>query len=287
MQAFERGIMTDVEWRSPAGRLAVRVCLAVLIVASVITIFPFIYSFTAGLKTSTEIFKPGLNLWPQAPNWGNYVEAWQRFNMPRMFANSAIAAGGGVIGQILVSSLAAYSLSRLKPAGQRLIQALLLATLAIPAIAYLLPRYITLTDLPVLHVSLLNSWWGLWIPYAVNPFMLLVLKNAFDRIPAEIFEAAEVDGASQLRLFMTFALPLTRSLILVIGLLTFIGLWGDFLWPYLMLKDAELQTVSVRLFTQTRTFPANLFQAASFITMLPPAVAAILVQRYLTGELAI
>lgn len=286
MDALNRGIMTDVEWRSPVGRLVVTVSVALLLVVGVMVIFPFLYTFTAGLKTSTEIFKPGLHILPESANWANFLEAWQRFNMPRLFLNTAIAAGGGVLGQVIISSLAAYSLSRLKPLGRGAIQAMVLITMAIPAIAYLLPRYITLTDLPLIHLNLINNWWGLWIPYAVNPFMILVLKNAFDRIPSDIYEAAEVDGASQLRIFVTFALPLTSSLILVVALLAFIGLWGDFLWPYLMLKDANLQTVSVRLFTQTRTFPANLFQAASFIAMLPPAVAAFFLQRYLTGELA-
>ena len=160
-------------------------------------------------------------------------------------------------------------------------------TLAIPGIAYLVPRYMLMTDFPVLHISLVNNYWGLWIPYATNAFMILVLKNAFDSIPRELYDAAAVDGASDVRMFFAFTLPLSQGIIVVLGLLSFIGLWGDFLMPLLILRDSSLQTVSVRLYTLTRAFPANLFLAGSFIAMLPPTVAAILLQRYMKGGLTI
>lgn len=287
MSGGNRGIMSDVEWRSPGGRLFVGVSLAVLVLVSIAVLFPFFYSFTAGLKTSTEVFKPGLRLWPEIPHWENYTEAWQRLNLPGMFKNTFIVAAGGVLGQVIVSTLAAYSLSRLNPFGKRFIQMVILITLAIPGIAYLVPRYIAMTDLPVLHISLVNNYWGLWIPYATNAFMILVLKNAFDSIPRELYDAAAVDGASDLRMFFTFTLPLSQGIIVVLALLSFIGLWGDFLMPLLILRESSLQTVSVRLYTLTRAFPANLFLAGSFIAMLPPTIAAIFLQRYMKGGLTI
>ena len=285
MSRFERGIMSDVEWRSPGGRVIIGFFVFLLLLVSIIVLFPYLFAFTAGLKTSTEVFKPGLHLFPEKAMWANFLDAWKRFAMLKLFKNSFIAAGGGVLGQIAVSSLAAYSLSRLNPKGKKFIQASILITMAIPGIAYLVPRYILLSDLPLIHVSTINKWWGLWIPYAASAFMILVLKNAFDAIPKDLFDAAQVDGASEIRMFLTFALPLTSSLILVLGLMAFVTLWGDFLWPYLILRDANMQTVPVRLFTQTRAFGANLFLAASFIAMLPPSIAAILLQRYLKGGL--
>lgn len=285
MSTVDRGIMSDIEARSLNGRFILGTCLFLLILTSIVVIFPFIFSFTAGLKTSTEIYKPGINLWPDIPNWQNYVEAWQRFNMPRMFLNTFIVAGGGVFWQLVISSLAAYFLSRLKPIGTNIVMVLILITMTIPRIAYIVPLYITLAKLPIIHVSLINSFWGLWLPYAVNPFMILVLKYSFDSIPNEIYDAAQVDGASDVRMFFQFTLPLSRSIMLVLALLSFVGLWGDFLLPLLVLRDASMQTVSVRLFTLTRSFPMNLHLAGSFIAMLPPIVAAIFLQRYMKGGL--
>jgi multiple sugar transport system permease protein len=286
MARVDRGVISNIELRTPAGRVIVGVFVVVLVLFGVVFIFPFLFAFTAGLKTSTEIFKPGLHLWPDNPNWGNYLEAWNRFNMVNMFKNTAIAAVGGALGLLLVSSLAAYSLSRLKPAGKRVIEAILLITLAIPPMAYLVPRYVILANLPILNISLINQFAGLWIPYAANAMTILILKNSFDQIPKDLYEAAAVDGASDLRMFAFFTVPLSTPILIILGLLSFIGFWGDYLLPLLILRDPALQTISVRLISLTRIFGANLHLAASFIAMIPPAIAAIALQRYIRGGIS-
>jgi len=126
----------------------------------------------------------------------------------------------------------------------------------------------------------LNNFMGLWLPYAANSFMILVLNNAFDQLPKDLYEAAQIDGAGELYMFMNITIPLSYSVFLVLGLFAFIGFWGDFLWPFLILRSSGLQTLSVRLYTMTRGFPLNLFMAASFIAMVPPSIAAYFLQRY-------
>jgi len=275
MSSANRGIMSNSEWRSPTGRLIHLVYLIVLLLAGVMVLFPFLFSFTAGLHNSIDVVKPGIHLWPEKPLWNNYLDAWQRFSMTRLFANTAIAAGGGVIAQLLVSSLAAYSLSRLRPIGKNVIRALFLITMAVPGIVYLVPRYVLMA-----HLGLLNNFMGLWLPYAANSFMILVLNNSFDQLPKDLYEAAQMDGASELYMFINITIPLSYSVFLVLGLFAFIWFWGDFLWPFLILRDSGLQTLSVRLYTMTRGFPLNLFMAASFIAMVPPSIAAYFLQRY-------
>jgi len=280
-----RGIMSDIEARSFGGRVILGIFLVILLLATVVVIFPFFFSFTAGLKTSVAISKPGLNLWPAKPIWQNYVDAWQRFKMVTMFGNTFLVAGGGVVIQLIVSTLTAFFLSRLKPIGVNLMMALVLIAMTVPRIAYIIPLYISLASLPIFHISLINSFWGLWLPYAVNPFMILVLKSAFDNVPKDIYDAAQVDGASTFRLFFQFTIPLSTSIMLVLGLLSFIALWGDFLLPLLVLRDPSMQTISVRLYNLTRNFPINLHMAGSFIAMVPPLLAAIFLQRYMKGGL--
>ncbi len=272
---MDRGIMSNSEWRSPVGQLIRFVYLIILSIVSILVIFPFIFSFTAGLHNSIDVVKPGIHLWPAKPLWGNYLDAWQRFAMSRLFLNTIIAAGGGVLAQLTVSALAAYSLSRLNPIGKNFIRALLLITMAVPGIVYLVPRYVVMADL-----GLLNNYLGLWIPYAASSFMILVLNNAFDQIPRDLYEAAQMDGASEISMFLNITLPLSYSVMLVLGLFAFIGFWGDFLWPFLVLRDSGLQTISVRLYTLTRGFPLNLYMAASFIAMIPPSIAAFYLQRH-------
>lgn len=275
MAANTRGIMSNAEWRSPLGRMIGLLYLVVLTFVGVIVIFPFIFSFTAGLHNSIDVAKPGIHLWPDEPLWINYMVAWQRFKISRLFLNTTIAAGGGVIAQLLVSSLAAYSLSRLEPIGKKFIRALILVTMAVPGIVYLIPRYVVIAEM-----GLLNNFLGLWIPYAASSFMILVLTSAFDGIPKDLYEAAQIDGASEPRMFVSITLPLSYSVMLVLGLFAFITFWGDFLWPFLVMRDTELQTMSVRLYTLTRGFPLNLYMAASFIAMIPPSIAAFFLQQH-------
>lgn len=281
---ISRAILSQAERRSPGGRLLLAVFILVLLVVGLLVMFPFFFAFTAGLKTSTEVAEPGLLL-PRVANWGNYAEAWSRLNMVGMFKNSLIVGMGGVILRLLVCSMAAYSLSRLKPIGKRVIEAMILITFALPTIAYIVPLYLTLVKLPIIHISLLNNYWGLWIPYAANAFTILVLKNTFDAIPQDIYDAARIDGAGEVPLFFQFTLPLSSSILVVLGLLAFIGMWGDFLLPLLILRDPELQTVSVRLFNLTRQFSLNLYMAGAFMAMVPPTIVAIVLQRYIKGGL--
>jgi multiple sugar transport system permease protein len=274
MNNVHRGIMSDAEWRSPLGRLIQILYFSILLFVSIIVIFPFIFSFTAGLHNSIDVVKPGIHLWPKTPLWGNYLDAWDRFKISRLFLNTAIAAGGGVIAQLVVSSLAAYSLSRLNPIGKNIIRGIILITMAVPGIVYLVPRYVVIAKM-----GLVDNFLGLWIPYAASSFMILVLNNAFDQIPRDLYEAAQIDGASDLRMFTSITIPLSSSVLMVLGLFAFIGFWGDFLWPFLILRQSELQTISVRLYTLTRGFPLNLWMAASFIAMIPPSIAAFYLQR--------
>jgi multiple sugar transport system permease protein len=275
MSTANRGIMSNAEWRSPLGRLIQLFYLIILLFVSVLVIFPFIFSFTAGLHNSIDVVKPGIHLWPKTPLWENYLDAWQRFKISRLFLNTAIAAGGGVIAQLVVSSLAAYSLSRLNPIGKNVIRGIILVTMAVPGIVYLVPRYVVMAKM-----GLVDNFLGLWIPYAASSFMILVLNNAFDTIPRDLYEAAQIDGASDLRMFTSITIPLSSSVLLVLGLFAFIGFWGDFLWPFLILRQSDLQTISVRLYTLSRGFPLNLYMAASFIAMIPPSLAAFYLQRH-------
>jgi multiple sugar transport system permease protein len=275
MSNANRGIMSNAEWRSPLGRLIQFFYLIILLFVSVMVIFPFIFSFTAGLHNSIDVVKPGIHLWPKTPLWGNYLDAWDRFKISRLFLNTAIAAGGGVIAQLTVSSLAAYSLSRLNPIGKNVIRGIILITMAVPGIVYLVPRYVIIAKM-----GLVDNFLGLWIPYAASSFMILVLNNAFDQIPRDLYEAAQIDGASDLQMFTSITIPLSSSVLMVLGLFAFIGFWGDFLWPFLILRQSELQTISVRLYTLTRGFPLNLWMAASFIAMIPPSIAAFYLQRH-------
>ncbi|HML21414.1 MAG TPA: carbohydrate ABC transporter permease [Aggregatilinea sp.] len=287
--SWERGVFSRLELQAWQGRLMYRLIMITLLVLAVTVAFPFAYAFTAGLKESNAIYTSGLKLWPSEPLWETYQAAWERFDVLRLFKNTVVIVVTGMIFQIGVSTLAAYSLSRLKPKGGRYIMLGFLVTLMIPSIAYMVPLYVTVARLPIFHVSLLGSYWGIWLPGSVNAFQIFVLKNFFDALPSELFDAAKVDGANALQILRHIALPLSRPILIVLSILTFVGMWKDFLWPYLiLLTERQLQPISVYLFevTTTSTIPLNEQMAGYFLAMVPPLVIAILLQRYMRQGLS-
>ena len=277
----DRGFLSAAELRTGPGRLYYGLAIIVLLAIAIVTLFPFFFAFTSGLKNSTEIFTSGLNLLPETPLWGNYTDVWQRFEMARLLGNSFLIVGVGVLLQIIVSAAAAYSLSQLKPAFGNIVMMGFLLTLMIPGIAYIVPLYTTIRRLPVLQWNLLNTNWGLWLPYSVNAVGIFILKAFFDRIPSDILDSARVDGASPLQLFTRIVLPLSRSIIIVICILSFVTLWKDFLLPMLVLPDPARQPITVRLIYVASNYGVNLQMAASFIGLLPPLLIAIVFQRYM------
>lgn len=291
MNTWDRGILTNLELRTPGGRLIYLLFFVFLILLAVTVVFPFLFAFTSGLKSSTEIYKGGLQIFPTSPQWVNYTEVWSKYNFIRLFGNSLVIVVGGLVCQLTVTTLAAYSLARLKPVGGRFIMWGFLTTLMVPQIAYIVPLYTTLVKLPVLNISLLNSYAGLWLPYAVNAFGIFVMKTFFESIPSEIYDAAKVDGASPLRIFWSITLPLSRSILAVLTIVGFLALWKDFLLPLLVLPNANMQPITVRLFYMLNVnsvpAPLNIQMAASFMALLPPLIIAVLLQRYLQRGLSI
>jgi multiple sugar transport system permease protein len=160
----------------------------------------------------------------------------------------------------------------------------------IPGIAYLVPLYVTVSNLPIIHKSLLGSYWGIWLPYGVNAFAIFVLKNFFDGLPSELFDAAKVDGAGPIQILRRIVVPLSRPILIVLSILTFVGLWKDFLWPYLiLLREPHMQPVSVYLYqvTTSSIIPLNQQMASYFLAMLPALVIAVAMQRYMRQGLSL
>lgn len=291
MDSWDRGILTRLEQRTYYGRIFYALCFVILLLLAITVLFPFLFAFTSGLKNSTEIYKGGLNIFPTDPIWKNYSDVWVKYNFIRLFGNSLIVVVGGLICQLTVTTLAAYSLARLKPVGGRFIMWGFLITLMIPGIAYLVPLYTTLVKLPILNISLLNNYLGLWLPYSVNAIGIFIMKTFFESIPSELYDAAKVDGASPLRIFWSITLPLSRSILAVLTILGFLNLWKDFLLPLLVMPNPNMQPITVRLFymlsVNSVPAPLNIQMAASFLALLPPLIIAIVLQRHLQRGLSV
>ncbi len=196
--------------------------------------------------------------------------------------NTLILAGGAVLLQLLVSATAAYALSKLRVAGKGIIQFAFFSTLMVPPIVYLVPQFVNISDLPLINVSLFNSWSGVWLPEAASAFNILLLKSFFDGIPAELTDAARLDGANAWQMFIQIILPLSRPVLAVVTIFTVIASWKDFLWPLLVLADSNLQPLTVALYYLSgvnSNLPFNYLVAGLALASIPPILVFLILQR--------
>ena len=151
--------------------------------------------------------------------------------------------------QMVVATTGGFVLSILRPRyGASPARALVLVTLFVPAVVLLVPLYLTVLDLPLVHRSLINIVLGAsWLPAGASAFNVVLVKRFFDNLPREIFEAATVDGAGPFRLFWSVVLPMSRPILGVVSVFAVLAAWKDFLWPLLVLPDPAKQPLSVRL----------------------------------------
>ena len=257
---------------------------ALLLVLTLVIFGPLYWMVSSALKPSIEIFQNPPTIWPLNPAWSNYLKAWNVLQYPLYFGNTVILAAGAVLLQLLVSATAAFALSKLRPAGKGIIQFVFFSTLMVPPVVYLIPQFVNISNLPLIHVSLINNWAGVWLPEAANALNILILKSFFDTIPRELTEAAHLDGANSWQLFSRIILPLSRPALAVVTIFTVVASWKDFLWPLLVLFNPEVYSLSVAIYHEsginsTYPLPFNYLMAGLVLASLPPILLFLLFQR--------
>lgn len=274
-----RGIFSPIELRRPLFRTLYWSLFGFLLLTSVSYLFPALWMLLGALKSSFELIRFPPSLLPETPQWSNYAEAWQRLNFTLYFKNTFLIALGQWVFSIVVSSTAAYALSKLRPKFGTVWFILFIAMLMVPGEAILIPRYLTVVNVPILDVSLLNTWWAIWLPGAVNAFNIFIFKQFFDQLSDDIIDAARIDGATSWGIFWRIALPLSRPVIGVVSIFTFINSWKDFFWPLLVLTNRpDLQPIMLALYRQSNA-QLNELIAGLVIASLPTVLLFLFFQR--------
>ncbi len=280
-ELVERGILSHVERRQPSARAGLAVTHVVLLVALVITgLLPLLWLAKAAVSTTQDTVSDPLALFPSGEiAWGNLADAWTTGRVGQFLLNTAEIAAGTVIATLVVSLTAAYVISVLRPVWGRYFFAAILATLFIPGVISLVPLYLTVVSLPPFGVSLLNTYWAIWLPASANAVVVVIVQRFFDGIPRELFDAARIDGAGAFRVFILIALPLSRPIIGVVALLTAVNSWKEFLWPLIVISDGSRQPISVALAQSAQSTTLSFQLAGMLLAVLVPIVLFVAFQR--------
>jgi multiple sugar transport system permease protein len=279
-------LISSAEWHRPAVRWGVGAGQALLLIGLVIVgLGPLVWLAKSAITPTLDTITNPMALFPHGAAWSNLREAWSTVHVGRYFWNTVVMAFGSWMSQLLVATTAGFALSVLRPKYAKLINALLLTTLFVPAVVLLVPLYIEIVRPPLIHHSFIDSYWAIWLPAGASAFNVVLVKRFFDSLPREIFEAARVDGAGPFRLFVSVVLPMSRPILGVVSVFAVLASWKDFLWPLLVLTDPNKQPLSVRLPSIQSQTELGVFLAAMFIACLVPIVGFLIFQRsFLRGS---
>jgi len=283
-----RTLISSVQLNRRRGRITYRVVLtAVVIVFTLAFIGPLYFLFTDGLKSTQEAIATPPTLYPHHVYPGNYLAAWNRLDIGLMLWNTVYYAFGALAFQLVFDVAAAYSLSRLRPFLGNAIFFAILATLMIPVTVLVVPQYVTIVDLPILHVNLVGTPAAIWLPSVANAFNIFLLKRFFDSIPTEYIDAAQIDGASRLTILLRIVLPISRPIIAVVSIFSLVAVWKDFLWPLLVEYGytPTRETLNVGIWQAYQGTPQNLLIAASAMAAIPTIVFFLIFQRIIMAGL--
>jgi len=280
-----RGIIGALDWHRRRVRWTIGTIHGVtLVILIIVGLGPLAWLAKSAITPTQDTLRNPMALWPHGFDLGYIGAAWSRTHIDRYFLNTVWIAIGSWACQLIVATTAGYALSVLRPRFARVLTALVLSTLFVPSIVLLVPLYLSVVDVPFLHIKMINSFWAVWLPAGASAFNVLLVKRFFDNLPREIFEAAAVDGAGPFRMFWSIVLPMSRPILGVVSVFAIIGTWKDYLWPLLVLPDPNVQPLSVRLPTLQPTTELNLFLAALAIATLIPIVLFLFFQRtFLSG----
>jgi multiple sugar transport system permease protein len=277
----DRGIVSAADWRRRRIRWAITIIHgATLLFLLIVGLGPLLWMAKSAITPTQDTLRMPMALWPNGFDLGQLGAAWSRTHIDRYLLNTVWIAVGSWVVQIVVATTAGYALSVLKPRFHRVLSGLVLATLFVPALVLLVPLYLTVVDVPLVHIRLVDTFWAVWLPAGASAFNVVVIKRFFDNLPREIFDAARVDGAGPFQLFWRIVLPMSRPILGVVSVFAVIATWKDYLWPLLVLRNPNLQPLSVRLPTLQPTTDLGIFIAALTISSLIPIALFLVFQRF-------
>jgi multiple sugar transport system permease protein len=249
-----------------------------LTVGALVFLFPFYYMVIGALQREPNSGISGAFPNPANLTLDNLRDIDQAINLPRTLLNSGIFTGGALLATLVFGLLAGYALARLEFRGKGMVFNAMLLILLLPFQLLMVPLYVMI----VRGYLLGDTYLGMILPYAVNATAVFIFRQFFLQLPKELFESARLDGASELKILTRIAIPLAKPAILTAVIVTFIGPWNEFLWPFLVTKQLALQPLAVALanfISNVAARQANPFGAilAGAVVLAVPAVVLFLV----------
>ena len=274
--------------RTTQRRLRDLLAYLLLAVGLVWFIFPLVWVILSSLKTFQDFNQIPARLLPSQLYLGNYPRAWNSVPFGIFFLNTTIIVALCVVGELVSASLVGYGFSRLRFWGRNFLFMILLSTMMLPFWVTIIPRFLLYKEI---------GWIGTWLPlivpsYFANPIYVFLMRQFFMTLPAELDDAAKIDGCNELGIFWRILLPLTKPVLATIAIFAFINVWTDFVKQVIYLSQESKYTVAIGLaflrwqIAQGDPVP-GLLMAATVFTSLPMIVVFFIGQKYMVRGIAL
>ena len=241
--------------------------------------FPLYWAIITTMKPEQDIVRPGLNLWPETWTLEAYTHVLFNTKIGIWYLNSLVTAGSATVLVIMMSAAAGYAISQLNFPGRKVLWWMILASFMVPISALIVNHFVLMAKF-----DMLNSWAGVILPQLLAPVTVMIYKQFFDSVPKDFREAALMDGATEMQLLFRLYLPMNWGITTALAIITFIGAWNAFLWPFLAVTSEDMMNVTVGITQVTDAFGVKYARdlASAILAALPVALVYLIFQRRVT-----
>lgn len=256
---------------------------AILIIGTLISIFPLYWMVISSLQSRGETFVLPPNLFVTTPIWQNYVSVFEKTNFTTGFLNSTFVTIVKTFFTLLFSAMGGFAFAKYDFPGRNGLFVFLLGTMMIPGVVTLIPIFMVIVSL-----GWVDTYEALIIPGLASAFGVFLMRQYMLTIPDELLAAARMDGAGDLRLFFQLALPMSMPPLITLAIFTFFANWNDLFWPVIIIRTAQHYTLPLTIMLLRSRFPLNVdysvIFAASFMATIPTLLVFFWLQRHFTGD---
>jgi multiple sugar transport system permease protein len=271
--------LPDPITKKPKGRFSLNKTTAyvLLTIGALVMIIPFVWMLSTSLKDQQQLFA-----WPPRwlPNpfiWKNYTDVWTRINFSLYGWNTLKITLAVTIGRLILCSMAGYGFARMKFPGRDALFLITLATMMISSQITIVPNFIIMR-----YLGLVDTHFGVILPQLADGFSIFLMRQFFLTFPYELEDAAKLDGCNPLMFYLRILIPNSKPIMATLAVMTFQGVWNDFLWPLVMLTSPAKRTLAVGLSYLVGQYTTrwDLQMAGSVLTVLPILVLYFILQKY-------
>lgn len=274
-------MMKSAHKKAVLGKVCVYIILIVLAAAMIV---PFLWMFSASIKTDREVFimDPFVFI-PEIPRWSNYKDIWTKIPMLTFTKNTVYLTIVVTILQLATSSFAAYSFAKLNFRYKNGLFLAYIATIAMPWQVYMVPQFIMMRKM-----GLNDKLLAMICLQAFSAFGVFMMKQFYEGIPDDLCEAARIDGMSEYRIYASIMLPLSKPALSTLTIFTFVNTWNDYLGPLIYLRSQEKKTIQLglKMFISQYSSDYGLIMAGSVLSLIPVLIVFLILQKYFVQGVA-